>query len=133
MLLTPIAALCGDKRKPKPMPVSRWKEVKRMKMDSNIVAFTDTLFISFMVKDSFSYHIKNGFIYNGVYTIDEDSLLDFGTARYRMKERKPATLVLLDDQSFHYRQLQTRHSYSEVLLGDCLHLPWATPFQLRSD
>lgn len=101
MLLTPIAALCGDKRKPKPMPVSRWKEMKRMKLDSTIVPFIDTLFISFRIKDSFSYHTKNGFIYNGVYTINEDSLLDFGTARYRIKERKPANLVLLDDQGIY--------------------------------
>ncbi len=83
------------------MPVSRWREVERMKTDSTVVSFADTMFISFRVKDSFSYHNKNGFIYNGTYTINEDSLLDFGTARYKVKERKPARLVLVDDKGIY--------------------------------
>ncbi len=73
-----------------------------MKTDSTIVAFADTMFISFRIKDSFSYHSKNGFIYNGGYTVSEDSLLDFGTARYRIKERKPASLVLINDDGIYH-------------------------------
>ncbi len=96
MLLIPVAGYSANKKKPKPMPVSRWKEVKRMSLDSTVIPFTDTLYIAFRPKDSFAYHVMNGFIYKGVYTIDEDSLLDFGTARYRMPVRKPLVMVLTD-------------------------------------
>jgi hypothetical protein len=101
LLLLPLAAFCGKKHKIVKLPVSRWKEVKRMKLDSTIVPFTDTLFISFLKKDSFIYHNKNGFIYRGGYTIDEDSLLDFGTARFRIVMKRPTTLVLTDDKGMY--------------------------------
>lgn len=97
ILLLPATALCAKKHKPLKIPVSRWREVKRMGLDSTIIPFTDTLFISFLKKDSASYHNKNGFIYNGPYTINEDSLLDFGTARYKVAVRNPDALVLLND------------------------------------
>ncbi len=99
ILLFSFTAFCKDKHKPLKMPVSRWKEIKRMKPDSAIVPFTDTLYISFKRKDSFSYHNLNGFIYNGGYTInDEDSLLDFGTSRYKIAMKRPTTLVLKNDE-----------------------------------
>lgn len=103
MLLIPISAKCVDKRKPKLMPVSRWREIQRMKTDSTIVPFTDTLFIWFKRKDTFQYNVKNGFIYKGVYTINEDSILDFGTARYKIVERMPLKLVLTSVEGiFHF-------------------------------
>ena len=98
ILLIPVAAFCSNKHKPIKMPVSRWKEIKRMKIDSTVVPFTDTLYISFRAKDSFSYHNLNGFIYNGSYTINEDSLLDFGTARYKIAIKRPASLVLTNKE-----------------------------------
>ncbi|MES2701127.1 MAG: hypothetical protein V4649_00720 [Bacteroidota bacterium] len=96
LLLLPLTAFCIDKKdKKKPrIPVSRWKEVERMRPDSTPVAFDDTLFISFQRNDSFSYHSTNGFIYIGAYTLNDDSLLDFGTARYTMVSRKPGTMVI---------------------------------------
>jgi len=96
MILIPFVAFCGNKPKLKSMPVSRWKEVKRMKTDSTIVPFSDTLFVAFLRKDSFSYHTMNGFIYNGPYTISDDSLLDFGTARYKITDKRPNRLTLVD-------------------------------------
>lgn len=97
ILLLPVTALCS-KHKPLKIPVSRWREVKRMGLDSTIIPFTDTLFISFLKKDSFSYHNKDGFIYNGPYTINDDSLLDFGTARYKVAVRNPDALVLENEK-----------------------------------
>ena len=101
-LLTSVTGYCFDKHKNKNMPVSRWREVKRMKPDSTIVPFTDTLFISFRRKDSFSYHNGNGFIYNGPYSISPDSILDFGTARYRIADRSPGQLVLYNDMGIYF-------------------------------
>lgn len=68
-----------------------------MKLDSSVVSFTDTLFVSFLKKDSFLYYNRNGFKYRGAYTIDEDSLMDFGTAKYRITVKRPTTLVLMDN------------------------------------
>ncbi len=96
LLLIPTTAFCTNKQKLKSMPVSRWREVKRMGLDSTIIPFSDTLFISFLRKDSFSYHYLNGFIYNGPYTISDDSLLDFGTARFRIVAKKPTSFTLSD-------------------------------------
>jgi hypothetical protein len=93
--LLPVVAMCADKKKkPKPMPVSRWREVMRMTPDSSVVSFTDTLFMAFQKNDSFSYNTRDGFVYIGAYTISEDSLLDFGTARYQIVQRKPKSLTL---------------------------------------
>ena len=94
ILLMPLTAICGNKHKGLKLPVSRWREVQRMKPDSSIVTFTDTLYVQFKRKDSFSYHNRNGFIYNGGYTINEDSILDFGTANYKIAIKRPTTLVL---------------------------------------
>jgi hypothetical protein len=117
LLMYPIVGFCADKRKPKPMPVSRWREAQRMRPDSSIVAFNDTLFIAFRVKDSFSYHNKNGFIYNGNYTINEDSLLDFGTVRYKILERKPTSLVLVNDQGL-YRMVRDSTDTMKIIMLD---------------
>ncbi len=97
ILVLPLAVIGKDKHKPMKIPVSRWREVKRMQPDSTVLSFTDTLFISFLRKDSFSYHVPNGFIYRGGYTIDEDSLLDFGTARYKIAVKRPNMLVLRNE------------------------------------
>jgi hypothetical protein len=97
MLLIPITAWCSHKQKPLKIPVSRWREVTRLNVDSVVLPFSDTMFILFEKKDSFSYHNKDGFIYNGIYTINDDSLLDFGTARYKVEVRNPNLLVLSND------------------------------------
>lgn len=101
LLLLPMAAFCKDKKKHKviKLPVSRWREVKRMGFDSSIISFQDTFFVTFLKKDSFSYHNLNGFVYNGGYTINEDSLLDFGTARFKIAVKRPNMLVLEDDKA----------------------------------
>jgi hypothetical protein len=101
LLLLPVIVFGDNKSKNKGMPISRWKEIKRLTMDSSIVPFTDTLFISFMKKDSFSYHNKNGFIYNGTYKLEEKDL-NFGTARYSVELKKPLSLVLTDGQGIYF-------------------------------
>ena len=101
LLLLPLAGFCRDKQKQLKLPVSRWREVRRMGLDSTAKAFTDTLYITFRRKDSFSYHNKDGFIYNGGYTISEDSLLDLGTARYKIAVKRPYTLVFADEKAYY--------------------------------
>lgn len=101
MMVLPVAGFGKEKHKQLKIPISRWREVKRMGLDSTVRAFTDTLFVTFKRKDSFSYHNKDGFIYNGAYTIDEDSILDFGTAKYKIALKRPGTLVFLDDKAMY--------------------------------
>lgn len=117
ILALPSIAFCDDKKKPKPMPVSRWKEIKRLTPDSTMVPFLDTLFVAFRRNDSFSYHVKDGFIYNGRYTLNEDSLLDFGTARYKMVLRKPTSLVLTDPKGIYYMGVDSSDTAEVIVLG----------------
>ena len=96
MILMPLAGFCSKKHPAKLMPVSRWREVKRMQPDSTIVPFTDTMFMAFRAKAGFSYHNKNGFIYNGTYKLDDD-YLDFGTAHYTVAVKRPTSLTLTNE------------------------------------
>lgn len=92
--MLPAIAFCIDKKKQKLIVPGRWKEVVRMSVDSTRQLFSDTLFMTFSVKDSFSYHHRNGFVYEGIYTVGEDSILDLGYSRYKVVSRKPSLLVL---------------------------------------
>ena len=103
LLVITLTAYSKEKKAPKPFPRSRWKEVVRMAPDSSLKAFTDTLFISFRAKDTFSYHYKNGFIYNGAYILSEDSILDFGTASFRLWAMKPKASMVLSDNKGIYK------------------------------
>lgn len=116
LLLLPVIAFCFDKHRVMKIPPGRWRETKRMKTDSTVVPFTDTLFIQFRPKDSFSYHNKNGFIYNGGYTIDEDSLLDFGTARYKIASKRPLSLFLRDDNGIYQFGIDSSDTAKIVVL-----------------
>lgn len=124
-LLLPITAFCGDKKKgdkkkdekKKLIQVSRWREVKRMRPDSTVVPFTDTLFISFQPKDSFSYHLRNGFVYEGKYTVSEDSMLDFGTDRYKVLERKDNHLDLTNSRGIFHFVTDTSDTLKVIVLA----------------
>lgn len=116
ILLIPFRAFCYDKHKQPKIPVSRWKEVKRMKPDSTIVPYKDTLFIAFHPKDSFSYHTPGGFIYNGKYIIGEDSVIDFGYSRYRLVTKKPLSLVLRDEQGIYQFAIDSSDTVKIVVL-----------------
>jgi len=117
ILLTPVIAFCFDKHKTVKMPVSRWREVKRMGLDSAVVPFTDTLFISFLKKDSFSYHNKDGFIYNGGYTINKDSILDFGTARYKITMKRPTILMLADEKGLYQMGIDSTDTAKIIVIA----------------
>ena len=75
----------------------------RMKPDSSIVPFNDTMFLSFNGRDTFSYHFKNGFIYNGAYIFKEDSILDLGTVKYRLMEFNRTKDIVLVNENGIYR------------------------------
>lgn len=101
LVLVPLAGFASKKKKPVKIPVSRWKETKRMQLDSTVLAYTDTLFISFLRKDSFTYRNGNGFLYRGAYTINDDSLVDFGTARYKLALKRPTVLIFNDEKGIY--------------------------------
>ncbi len=103
LLVLPITAYCGKKKPIKPFLRTRWKETMRMKPDSSVIAFTDTMFLSFNGRDTFSYHFKNGFIYNGAYIFKEDSILDLGTVKYRLMEFKVNKDIVLVNENGIYR------------------------------
>ncbi len=94
-----------------------WREVKRMKPDSTVLPFTDTFFVAFLKKDSFLYYNKNGFKYRGGYTIDEDSLLDFGTAKYRVTVKRPTTLVLEDNAGIYVLAPDSSDTVKAIVLA----------------
>ncbi|GAA4463008.1 hypothetical protein GCM10023093_10590 [Nemorincola caseinilytica] len=99
LLLVPAVAFCidnKDKKKQKLIIPGRWRETVRMLPDSTRQTFTDTLFIHFMPRDSFSYRNRKGFVYEGVYKLSEDSLLDMGTVRYKVLARTTDRLVLIN-------------------------------------
>lgn len=117
LLTMPFAGLCRDKHKQLKIPVSRWREVKRMGRDSAVITFTDTLYISFRRKDSFSYHNQNGFIYNGGYTIDQDSIIDFGTAKFKVAIKRPNALVLFDDKQIYVMGIDNTDTVKVDVIG----------------
>lgn len=98
LMLLPVVAFCDRKKQPLKIPRSRWREVKRMGLDSSVINFADTFYIAFKAKDTMSYHYQNGFIYNGTYTINEDSILELGTARFRIAMKRPTNLVFVDEK-----------------------------------
>ena len=117
LLLLPFTGICRNKHRPLKVPISRWREIQRMAPDSAIQAFTDTLFISFKRKDSFSYHNKDGFIYNGAYTINEDSILALGTARYKIAVKRPTTLVFTDDKGIYVLGVDHSDTVKTVIIA----------------
>ena len=102
LLLISVHSFGIDKHKLKDMPISRWKEITRMKPDSSLVAYTDTLFIAFRRRDSFQYHNGYSFIYNGLYSISDDSILDFGYSQYKLVEKTRDSLVIANDKGIFY-------------------------------
>jgi hypothetical protein len=115
VLLLPVLSHAIDKKKAKLIVPGRWREVARMLPDSTLQPFTDTLYIAFLPKDSFSFHHRKGFIYEGVYTINEDSVLDMGYGKYRVVSRKPALMVLSNQKGI-YKFEVDKSDTSEVIL-----------------
>lgn len=103
LLLLPVALWAKKKEKMQHMLPGRWVEIKRLKPDSTVVAFTDTLFMTFAMRDTFTYRLRNGFIYRGKYTYDEDNHLEFGTASYEVALRRPnRSLILTNSMGIYY-------------------------------
>jgi hypothetical protein len=102
LLLLPVVAFCIDKKKKLIVP-GRWIETVRMLPDSTVQSFTDTLYMAFQPKDSFSFHRRNGFVYEGIYQISEDSILDLGSVRYKVLARRTERMVLMNANGiFHF-------------------------------
>lgn len=104
LILIPVAAFCGGKKKQKVIKPGRWRETVRMLPDSTSMMFRDTLYMRFFsAKDSFSFHHKNGFVYEGQFSISEDSILDLGSVKYKVLEAKKERLVFMNAKGiFHF-------------------------------
>jgi len=96
LLMVPLTAGAINRKKQKLIVPGRWRETVRMTPDSTVTPFTDTLFMHFFAKDSFSYHYRKGFIYEGVYLLSEDSILNLGTASYKVLSRTTDELVMFN-------------------------------------
>lgn len=96
LLMWPQLLMAIDKKKTRLIVPGRWKETVRMRPDSTVMPFIDTLLMHFMVKDSFTYRNGNGFLYEGVFRLSEDSILDLGTARYKVLLRNTEQMVLIN-------------------------------------
>lgn len=101
LLLIPAVTFATDKdknkKKQKLIVPGRWREEVRMMPDSSKVTFYDTLFLHFYSnKDSFEYRNgRNNFLYDGQFTLSEDSILDLGSAKYKVLLRKGSEQLVL--------------------------------------
>ncbi|MBX2905064.1 MAG: hypothetical protein KF744_03445 [Taibaiella sp.] len=100
VLLLPVLAHGIDKKKKKIIGPGRWREIERRSPDSVVHSFMDTLFIRFLPKDSFQFRHRNGFVYEGVYTVSEDSIVDLGSVKYKILLKRPDTLLLTNQKGY---------------------------------
>ena len=103
-----------NKNKIKHILPGRWVEVKRLKTDSTVVPFTDTLFMAFYMRDSFNYRLRNGFVYKGKYTFNDDNHLEFGTASYEVALKRPTSLILTNTMGIYYFGVDTSDTAAVV-------------------
>ena len=118
LLLLPGIVQARDKKKPVPkhfLP-GRWVEVKRLTLDSTEVPFKDTLFMTFQIRDTFTYRVRNGFVYRGKYTIDDDGHLDFGTVSYDIALRRPKSIILTNPKGIYYYAVDTSDTAQVIVL-----------------
>ena len=119
ILLMPWALMAKKKDKTQHMLPGRWVEVKRMKLDSTIVEFTDTLFMTFQIRDTFTYRLRNGFVYRGKYTYDDKDHLDFGTAHYDVALRRfNKSLILTNENGIYYFAVDTSDTAVVIVLKE---------------
>ena len=120
MLLLPVIAMSKDKKDKKKIPKhflpGRWVEVKRLTLDSAITPFKDTLFMTFQIRDTFTYRVRNGFVYRGKYTVDDDGHLDFGTVSYDIALRTPKSIVLTNGQGIYFYTVDTSDTAQVIVL-----------------
>ena len=117
LLLAPGMLWAKKKDKPQHMLPGRWVEVKRLTLDSTVVAFTDTLFMTFAMRDTFTYRLRNGFVYRGKYTYDEDNHLNFGTKAYDVALRRPnRSLILTNADGIYYFTPDTSDTAQVIVL-----------------
>lgn len=112
----PLMGWAKKKDKPKHMLPGRWVEVKRLKPDSTVVSFTDTLFMTFQIRDTFTYRLRNGFVYRGKYTYDEDDHLEFGTVSYTVALRRPDKLILANAMGIYYYAVDTSDTAQVIVI-----------------
>ncbi len=98
------------------MPPGRWVEVKRLNPDSMVWNFTDTLFMTFQIRDTFTYRVRNGFIYKGKYTYDEDDHLEFGWVSYIVAQKRPNSLILANTKGIYYYVKDTSDTAAVIVL-----------------
>ncbi len=105
-----------SKVKVKHMPIGRFVEVKRLNPDSSVVTFKDTLFMTFGFKDSFTYRLRDGFVYRGKYTLDDNGHLEFGTTSYELAARKYNAYVLYNAKGIYYFETDTTALPPDVVI-----------------
>lgn len=111
-----LSAKDKNKNKPKHMMIGRWIETKRLKPDSTQISYNDTLFMTFGLRDSFTYRLRNGFVYRGKYTLSEEGHLEFGTASYEVALNKPNNIVLYNNAGIYYFVYDTSDTAEVIVL-----------------
>ncbi len=109
------ASFAGGHKGSKSLPANRWREIKRLDADSVAVPYLDTMFITIKRKDSFSYHNKSAFVYNGIYILDDKSL-DFGYAKFTIVSKKPKTMLLRDPKGYYLFGLDSSDTVKTIVL-----------------
>lgn len=118
LFLVPLVAFGIDKKKKTPPLAGRWREIARMTPDSVTVLpvpVTDTLFMSFQRGDSFMYRNGAGFVYIGKFILSEDSMLDFGTNHFQIRQRRYKSMVLSNNAGV-YKMVPDWSDTAEVIV-----------------
>jgi hypothetical protein len=109
-----------------------WREVKRTDIKGSPISFHDTIKLSFLANDQYSYVRDGGFLYKGGYKVT-DNKLDMGARNYDIVSTGERRLVIKDDGNIYEfapytppvpKLLRREENSTELTSADKVHGKW---------